>query len=253
MLPHAPFHTLIIDSEKASCERLERMLSDLDLPCAVIGKITDHTRAIAMIDEVKPDLVFMEIDNPVHNGIALLRRSTADPFVIFTSTDNRFAVKAFEANNVVAYLVKPVTERGLRTAVDKLMRQLRPPSDQSSSPSHKAARSLLPFLPVKDGDSIKMLKKDSIVWIKAEGRYTIIMTPNRQYVSNYSITELEKRLDSPVFMRVHRSYIVNLNHVTQLRRVGLGKLKLIPDIPSTEDIVVSKNYYEDMRMRLDIA
>jgi DNA-binding LytR/AlgR family response regulator len=114
----------------------------------------------------------------------------------------------------------------------------------------ESAASSLPLLAVKNGDVISLLPMESIVWICAEGKYTIIATKEKRYICNYSITELEERLGAPFFLRVHRSYIVNLKHIVELRKIGAGKMKLITKTLPDEDIVVSKNYYDNLKERL---
>ncbi|MBN1602373.1 MAG: response regulator transcription factor [Chitinispirillaceae bacterium] len=249
------YRTLIVDDEPAASDRLLRMLSQINAPCDIIGNALNGYDALMMINRSKPDIVFLDIELPGIKGIELLRHCTCDPYIVFTTAYDDYAIEAFESN-AISYLVKPFSEKNLIAAINKLIKITCIPANKYSTLLQPLSSELqtapLSLLPVKYGDSILLLKKELIIWIRAEGRYTVIMTKEKQYVSNYSITELAERLNSPHFIRIHRSYIVNLKHVTELRKIGIGKFKIITDSVDTEEMVVSKNYYEELKKRLDI-
>jgi two-component system, LytTR family, response regulator len=249
------YRTLIVDDEPGACERLGRMLTQLDAPCDIIGKAENGYQALTMINEAKPDVVFLDIDLPGINGIEVLRHCSFDPFIIFTTAYDNYAIDAFEAKTI-SYLVKPISENRLVTALDKLVKMTRVPAGSLASILQPIAlhspRFPLALLPVKSGETILLIKIETIVRISAEGKYTVILTKDKQFVSNYSISELEERLVSPYFIRVHRSHIVNLKHVIEMRKMGIGKYQLIIDEPSHEAIIVSKNYYDELKKRLKL-
>jgi two-component system, LytTR family, response regulator len=245
--------TLIVDDEPAARERLDRMLAQLKAPCDVVGNATNGFEAISMINEAKPDVVFLDIDLPGINGIELLRHCSFDPFIIFTTAYDSYAIDAFEAKTV-SYLVKPISEARLHAAVNKLLKMTRIPAESLASIlrpyAPRAIASPLPLLPVKAGETISLIKVETIVRISAEGKYSVITTKDKRYISNYSISELEERLVSPFFIRVHRSHIVNLRHVRELHKAGMGKFRLIIDVPASDDIIVSRTYAEELKRRL---
>jgi two-component system, LytTR family, response regulator len=249
------YRTLIVDDETSECEQLERMLSLIDAPCDIIKKAANGFDAISIINNSKPDVVFLDIELPGINGIELLRHCTFDPYIIFTTADDNYAVEAFEAKTI-SYLVKPISEVRLKNALQKLLRMVRIPIESITSilkpTPHSSTAMPLQLLPVKNGEHITLLKWESIVWIEAKGKYTVIATKERRYVCSYCISELEQRLMSPCFIRIHRSYIVNLQHVVELRRTGIRKLKIITDAPREEDILVGTSYYNELKNRLEI-
>lgn len=249
------YRTLIVDDETAACERLERMLNQLDAPCDIIGRAMNGFEAITMINELKPDVVFLDIGLPGINGIELLRHCTFNPFIIFTTAYDNYAIEAFEAKTI-SYLIKPISDERLDAALKKLVTMTRVPAETLSEKLQQtqipSTRSTLQLLPVKTGDNIILLKLETIIWIGAEGKYSVIATKDKKLVSSYSISELEERLNPSWFMRVHRSFIVNLKHVLELRKLGSGKWKIITTVPSTEDIIVSKTYYDLLKERLNI-
>lgn len=248
------YRTLLVDDEPFANERLGRMLAQLHAPCDIIGTAVNGFEALAIINDEKPDVVFLDIELPGIDGIEMLRHCTFDPLVVFTTAYDHYAVEAFDAK-AIAYLVKPISEPRLLAAISKLVRMTPIPADTLASMLQPLASSgpaaPLPLLPVKNGDTISLLKMESIVWIRSEGKYTVIMTKGKQYVSNYSISELEVRLRSPYFARVHRSYIVNLKHITELRNVSAGKMKMVTDTTKDEEIIISKNYYDTLKQRLE--
>jgi two-component system, LytTR family, response regulator len=247
------YRTLIVDDEPAACERLDRMLTQLNAPCDIIGKAENGYQALTLINDVKPDVVFLDINLPGINGLELLRHCSFDPFIIFTTAYDSYAIDAFEAKTV-SYLVKPISETKLLLALNKLVKMTRVSVGSLASALQPIALhstcAPLPLLPVKSGESVSLLKIETIMRISAEGKYTVILTKDKQYISNYSISELEERLGSPFFIRVHRSYIVNLKYVLEMRKIGMGKYKLILDIPAQNELVVSKNYYDELKKRL---
>jgi two-component system, LytTR family, response regulator len=249
------YHTLIVDDEPAACERLDRMLATLKAPCDIIGKAMNGFEALSMINETKPDLVFLDIELPGINGIEMLRHCSFDPYIIFTTAYDSYAIDAFEAKTI-SYLVKPISEARLLAAMNKLLKMTRIPAESLATILQPIAApkdaAPLQLLPVKSGESISLLKIDSIIQISAEGKYSVIATQDKQYISNYSISELEERLGSSYFIRVHRSRIVNLKFVLEMRRIGIGKFKIILDAPLNNDIIVSKNYYDELKRRLKI-
>jgi two-component system, LytTR family, response regulator len=247
------YRTLIVDDEPAACERLDRMLTQLNSPCDIIGKAENGYQALTLINDVKPDVVFLDINLPGINGLELLRHCSFDPFIIFTTAYDSYAIDAFEAKTV-SYLVKPISETQLLLALNKLVKMTRVSVGTLASALQPIALhstiAPLPLLPVKSGESVSLLKIETIVRISAEGKYTVILTKDKQYISNYSISELEERLMSPFFIRVHRSFIVNLKYVLEMRKIGMGKYKLILDIPAQNELIVSKNYYDELKKRL---
>jgi two-component system, LytTR family, response regulator len=250
------YRTIIVDDEPAAYDRLKRMLIKLNAPCDIIGKAENGFKAISMINEVKPDVVFLDIDLPGINGIELLRHCSFDPFIIFTTAYDTYAIDAFDAKTI-SYLVKPISEEKLLLALSKLLKMARLPVESLASMLEPIAQhqvvAPLQLLPVKNGHNISLIRVETIIRAGAEGKYSIITTKEKQYLSNYSITELEERLQSPYFIRVHRSYIVNLKQVVEMRKLGIGKYKLIMDPPTGEDIIVSKNYYDDLKKRLKLT
>lgn len=240
------FRTLIVDDESSACD-LDRMLTRIQAPFKIIGKASNGFDAIRIINNLKPDLVFFDMKLSGINGGELLNRCKFNPYIILTTTIENHATSAYEEKSI-SYLVKPISEKRLVTAIIKFLKM----PDVSPKPVPIKRPAKLPFLPVKNGDAIFLIPTESIVWISAEGKYTIIATKEKEYISNYSISEVEKRLNQPSFLRVHRSYIVNLKHIVEFRRIGTNKLRCITSPLPDENIFVSKNYYDNLMERLNM-
>ena len=247
------FRTLIVDDESSASD-LDRMLTRIQAPFTIIGKASDGFDAIRIINNSKPDLVFLDTKLPGINGIELLNRCNFNPYIILTSTYANPATEVYKTKTI-SYLLKPISEKQLVSAIIQFLKMPYISTEHNASlskplPVKRPAN--LPFLPVKNGDVISLIPTESIIWISAEGKYTSIATREKRYVSSYSITELEKRLNQPSFLRVHRSYIVNLKHIVEFRRIGVNKLKCITSPLQNENIFVSKNYYDNLMKRLKL-
>lgn len=249
------YTSIIIDDETNARERLIRILQEINAPCTIVAEAQNGFEAIQVINSLKPDLVFLDIEMPGLNGIEVLRHCSHDPFIIFTTAHDQFAIQAFEANTI-SYLLKPITQSMLLSAINKLhnMAKKRVEHIHTALATLESQRTISPleFLPVKNGDTISLLKLDSIIWIAAEGKYTIIATQEKTFISNYSLTEIEERLNDFNFLRVHRSYIINLKYIVALQKITDKKVKIILTLPLKEDITVSQNYYDSLKERIGI-
>lgn len=246
------YRGIIVDDEEAARSRLENMLQELNSPCKIIDKAEDGFEAIKMINGLKPDVVFLDIGLPGINGIELLRHCIHDPYVIFTTAYDKYAIEAFEAKTI-SYLVKPFSLEKLSCALRKLVTMTSVPLNLSvGAQISNGIQPTLQLVPVKDGDSIDLLRPQSIAWISAEDKYSILATKDKLHISSYTISELEERLNPVWFLRVHRCFIVNILHVIRLKKINNRRWKVVTDIPSNDDIMVSENYHDQLKTRLQI-
>jgi two-component system LytT family response regulator len=218
--------TMIVDDEKASRISLRKLLKDLP-QIEVIGEANDGVQAVETIEETKPDLVFLDIQMPGLNGIEVLRALTLKPKpqVIFVTAYDQYAVKAFEVN-AVDYLLKPVDEKRLHQAIEKIT------SDDNKDPlNYEKIQALLlnmgktkspPLLPLRRGKKIVLMNPVEIAYIRSEQGVTIVMTEKGEYWSNYNLAEVEAILDTQLFFRTHRSTIINLNKIKEIVPVASG-------------------------------
>lgn len=205
----------IAEDEPIARARLQELLADVDwLEC--VGTAGDGITAVRLLEEMQPELVFLDIEMPGMNGIEVLRKLTFDPTVIFTTAYDRYAVTAFELE-ALDYLLKPFGAKRLQTALDRVKQNL---DDKSEVPVAERARSALgkqkalTRIFVRDRGRIIPIAVESIDRLEAEDDYVAVHANGRRYLVYLGIAEFEASLDPARFVRVHRSHIVNLDKVS---------------------------------------
>lgn len=205
---------LIVEDEPLARRRLRELMEEAPwLHC--LGEVENGDAAIAAIDELQPDLVFLDVQLPGISGIEVLARSRHTPAVIFTTAHDRFAVTAFELG-AIDYLLKPFGRDRFVHAVTRARPQLQ---RESGTATIDRARDLLTRRPVsrvfvREAGRIVPLPVASIECLQARDDSVIIHAGGRVFLINLPLSDLESRLDPQVFVRVHRSYVVNLDAVT---------------------------------------
>ncbi len=204
---------LIVEDEPLARRRLRQLMRDVPwLEC--MGEATNGRAAAGAIDELQPDLVFLDIRLPGMSGVDVLARVRHTPAVIFTTAYDQFAVTAFELG-AVDYLLKPFGRERFGRALERA----RPLVErQIGADSAERAREVLrsgpiPRLFVREAGRIVPIAVASIEWLQACDDYVIVHSAGRRYRVNMPLADLEKRLDPLVFVRVHRSHVVNMDHV----------------------------------------
>jgi two-component system, LytTR family, response regulator len=204
---------LIVEDEPLARRRLRELIRDVPwLHC--VGEATTGRAAVATIDELHPDLVFLDVQLPGMSGIDVLSRIQHTPAVIFTTAHDQFAVTAFELA-ALDYLLKPFGRERFSRALDRARPLL---ERQSADGTAERAREVLahgpvPRLFVRDGGRIVPIRVASIERLQACDDDVIVHAGGRQFRLSLPLSELEQRLDPEVFVRVHRSHVVNLDHV----------------------------------------
>jgi two-component system LytT family response regulator len=183
----------------------------------------------------------------VFDVLAAVESSGALPAVIFATAYDKYAVRAFELN-AVDYLVKPYPRERFLAAIERARRR-RTPDDRDGLT--RVIRDLGPRpdrLLVPDGRRMVPLAITDIVWIKAEGDYARVHTKGRSYLVSRSLKELESRLDPATFLRLHRSTIVQLSHVVDVRAAGSARYHMRLDDGTT--VVVSRSRAREVKDRI---
>ena len=234
---------VIIDDEAAGRQLIKEYLSEFkDL--ILLGEANNGVDAVKLINEFKPDLVFLDIQMPGMTGFDVLTHLEELPQIIFSTAYDQYALKAFEVH-AVDYLLKPYTKARFKIAVEK--------SNQNSD-SNKArplAESLLMDTPqfperilVQSQNKLVTIVLDDVIRIEAYGDYSKLITNEKTYLSNYGISMLEEKLDPSVFIRVHRSSTINLGQVKEVNKYT----KSYDVTMSNGDLVrVSRGYMENIK------
>lgn len=215
---------ILIDDEPPALRLLVQMLQKVMPSCVITATCSNLKEGIAAIQNLEPDLVFLDIEMPKQKGIEISEWFTGElPFqVIFVTAHAQYAADAFGLN-ATDYVLKPLTEEKLMTALHKaeqkrLLRQLERNLASSPSQSPTALKKLL--LPVANG--FEILNPDNINYLKAEGSYTIIhFTDEKTLMASKNLKHFEQMLAGhPSFIRIHRSYLANLDKARKILHEG---------------------------------
>lgn len=230
------YRAIIIDDEPLAIRRLSKLLKVHDAVVEIVATAGNGTDAITVIDGLRPDVIFLDIQMPELNGFEVLERINHQPFVIFSTAYDEYALKAFETNSI-DYLLKPVDEKRLKMAIEKLQvikgDKLADFQQQVRKMLEKI-RASNARIPVRKGDKIKLLLPGSICFFISEQKYTKVKTYDDSYLIDTPLSILESELDEN-FVRVHRSVIVNLNYIEEITRMFKGSYRIkIKDIEKSE-------------------
>jgi DNA-binding LytR/AlgR family response regulator len=245
--------TIIIEDEKPALDRLRGFLDNL--PDIDIVDTTDSGKiAAALIDKLKPDLIFLDIHLSDISGIDLFYLISYKPLVIFTTAYNQYAIKAFELQ-AIDYLLKPFSQERLKLAVKRAKEML--DGNLSSEQNIKSLLSqwapqkeYLKRIPSKIGDRIYIINEDKIVYFASDQKLVFAHLEDTKYLVNYKLEELSTRLDPEKFFRIHRSTIVNLNYVQTIEAWFAGGYKMkVRDKQKTE-LTISRTSGKLLRQKL---
>ncbi len=260
---------LIVDDEALARRGLRHRLNTLP-GITVAGEARNATEAIERIRTDSPDLVFLDIQMPGKSGFEVLRelRDEELPAVIFVTAFDEYAVRAFEVN-AIDYLLKPIEEARLAKAVERARSHL----DGRRAEAHKQAllrllseitgRSLesmgdvkgqelkplgkteLARLAIKDGSKVTWVKQEDIEWIEAAGDYMCVNANGETHIMRKTMKQLEDDLDADFLQRIHRSTIVNINRVTEMRSHINGEYFL--KLQSGHTVKLSRSYKDKLK------
>ncbi len=235
---------LIIDDEEAS-RLIIRQYLDGYTDIEILGECQNGIEAVASIDRLEPDLVFLDIQMPGFSGFQVLRSIVHVPHIIFTTAFDKYALKAFDSN-AIDYLLKPYTRERFNQALSKVLVHNHSTSSLQSltETTNGSNSSYYPKIFLESGNKMICIATDDILYMEAEKDYTRVHTPQKNYLSNFGIGVLEQRLDPSVFIRIHRSYIVNLNYIQEVHKENSDTYLVLRNDLSLK---VSKGYAENIR------
>lgn len=211
--------TLIIEDEPLARQTL-RDFSTTSFKLQIVGEAADGLSAVHLIDELKPELIFLDVQMPEISGIEVLRRVRHRPAVIFTTAFDDYAVTAFEFE-ALDYLLKPFGRARFNQTlarIEKYFEKIQ--DDPKESTENTENKDLLTRLFVRDKQRIVPLQTNEIVWLEADGDYTLIHTDRKNFLVSLTLKEFSSRLDADKFFRVHRSAIVNIDQISEIEEIN---------------------------------
>lgn len=202
--------TIIIDDERLAREGLKGLLKEFS-EIEIIGEAANVDEALELIDKLKPQLLFLDIQMPEKTGFDLLEELIETPIVIFTTAYNEFATKAFDVN-ALDYLMKPIQSQRLREAITKAKKQL---SDlEQNKDRGKLGAEDQVF--IRDGEKCWFVKLSDVRMIESAGNYAKVHFDKYQPLIHRTLNALDERLSQQVFFRANRQQIINLSYIEKI-------------------------------------
>ncbi len=235
---------VMVEDEPEARRSLREYLRGIDW-IQLAGEAADGRTAVEMIDRLKPDLVFLDVQLPEMTGLRVLESVRHAPEVVFTTAYDQYAVAAFEIG-ALDYLVKPFGRERFLKAVERLRQRMA----AAGVPAPERARAAFAAGPLarlfaRRGDRIVPIPARDIRRIEAQGDYAEVHTPAGTFLMHLSLKEMAARLDPERFVQVHRSHIVNLDAIEYLRPYDDRRLLIV--LRDGSEIVASRTASERLR------
>jgi len=242
---------IIIDDEQLARDLLMEFLephTDIE----VVAQCSKGKDAVEKINELKPKLIFLDVQMPGMDGFDVLEAIDHKPYVIFTTAYDQYAIQAFD-KNAVDYLLKPLDEERFVLAIKRATKRI----DQDKNNVEDLIKSLQPaedgakystHLFVQKSEKLFNLDVKDIMHLEASGDYTVLTTNADQYLSSSGIGKLEGKLNPEEFIRIHRSTIINLNYLKEIEKHFNGGL--IVKMQNGKSFPVSRTYAKEIRKKV---
>jgi two-component system LytT family response regulator len=238
-------HAVVADDEILARQKLRQLLRE-EPEVDVVGESATAAETIELVRMTQPDLLFLDVRMPGMDGFDVIGALSAEPTVampriIFTTAYDSYALRAFEIH-AVDYLLKPFTLERLQSAVRNVRQQLQS-AKQPSARGEEAKSNGYPYtnrIVFKSRGRILFLPVSEIRWIGAEENYVRVCTQSETHLLRETMSHLEEKLDPQLFLRVHRSSIVNLQFVKEVRTDADGECQVI--LVNGQKIAMSRSY-----------
>jgi two-component system LytT family response regulator len=212
--------TLIIDDESLARDLLRHYLTK-DERIELIGECSNGFEGVLAIQELNPDLVFLDIQMPKITGFEMLELVQDPPVIIFSTAYDQYAIRAFEAN-AIDYLLKPYPfERvvaALNKAAEKLNSKTAPLQINKLIETHDEELGTLSRVVVKSGRKIQVIPVESILYIESQDDFVMIYCKDGHFMKQKTMKFFEEHLDPKQFVRIHRSYLLNISEIAELQQ-----------------------------------
>ena len=246
-----PYKAIVVDDEPAARRLIKNMLLEHAAVVEVIAEAGNGIEAITKIEELKPDIIFLDIQMPDLTGFEVIEKLSKKPNIIFTTAYEQYAIKAFETFSI-DYLLKPIKEERLKQSIEKLKQfgQLTKPIDisglqeiirQFQAPQKATA------LAIKTGDKINLLRFENIAYLEAQEKYVYVFTTQGQkFLTDQTLNALEEKLPSQ-FYRIQKSYIINKERIKEMHRHFNSRYLFILDDKDNTRLTSGRTYHDTIK------
>ncbi len=246
-----PIRTLIVDDEPLARDRIKRFLA-VETEMELVGECDEGRSAIAAIGEIKPDLIFLDIQMPELDGFGVLQALDERdmPAIVFVTAYDQYALRAFDVH-AVDYLLKPFDRERFSKALRRAKQQIQQRRDGEidqrlmSLLAHvKKELKYLERVVIKSVGRVFFLKTDEIDWIEAEGNYVRLHVGGEGHLLRETMNRLETKLNPEKYIRIHRSTIVNVERIKELQPLFSGDYVVI--LRGGKQLTLSRSYRDKL-------
>ncbi len=231
------FRSLLVDDERLAREELKSLLKDYH-EVEIIDEAKNGEEGVQKIKELKPDLVFLDINMPGMSGFDMIKHLEEIPRVIFVTAYDEYAIKAFEVN-ALDYIMKPVDPERLKEAIQKLTNEDDFISSQQSLISRRErVLSLNDRVFIKDGEKCWFIELSKVRMLESDGNYVKVYFDNFRPLILRSLNSFEERLDPEYFFRANRKFIINLQWISSIENWFNGGLQV--ELREGEKVEISR-------------
>lgn len=237
---------IIVDDSRLARKELCGLLTEHP-HCVIAGEAGDVQSAVALVNQLQPELLLLDIHLPDGSGFDLLEQCDYTPKVIFTTAYEQHALRAFEVN-ALDYLLKPVTQERLTSALDRIAQRESALQNQTeSTPAHNQHSPEHVF--IREGERCHFVKFRDISRIAVEGNYVRVFFHTQSALLPRSLNYVEARLDPNIFFRVNRQDIINLNFIDRIEPwIGDGLMIVMQD---KTEVISSRRQARELKQRME--
>ncbi|MCF0054936.1 LytTR family DNA-binding domain-containing protein [Dyadobacter sp. CY356] len=251
LLSQKEIRTLLVDDEDIAIYRLKKAL-EFYPQIKVIGEINDGKAAVRLINDQRPDLVFLDIQMPEMNGFEVLNHLDYLPMIVFVTAYEEYAIKAFEKNSL-DYLLKPVDNERFDITMQRIMKGKISENDVLQKIKmlliENQPKEFITTIPVKSGNKITLVHVSDICFFEAKDKYVYIHTNEEEKLIDYPLGYLQERLPDE-FLRVHRGFIINKLKIREIHKYFKGTYILVMNDLRVSKIKSAYSYSEEIRAKL---
>ena len=242
---------IIVEDEKLARDLVKNYLLSQD-KIDLIGEFADGFSGLKAINELKPDIVFLDVQMPKLTGLELLELVEGNPHIIFTTAYDEYAINAFDLN-AVDYLLKPFSKERFEKALDKVFEKIdgsKTGNSVAELKNHISENKEIDKIVVKSNNNIHVIPLSEVLYIESEDDYVMIHTTKGKHLKHETMKYYEEHLNASMFIRIHRSYIVKIDEIKKIEKYGKDSYQIM--LKNGTDLKVSRTRYQELKSILGI-